>query len=94
MSIEYGDGIARAKMCEHQFRVSVSVWMIHIDIDIFILQTFYLFMNHNFCSNPSLELYHNEGGVVSAASGAASATAQSEIAENENNFCVKCRDPR
>ena len=34
MSIEYGDGIARAKMCEHQFRVSVSVWMIHIDIDI------------------------------------------------------------
>ena len=87
MSIEYGD-IARAKMCEHQFRV--SVWMIHIDI--FILQTF-LFMNHNFCSNPSLELYHNEGGLMSAASGAASATAQSGIAENEN-FCVKYRDPR
>ena len=63
-------------MCEHQFRV--SVWMIHIDI--FILQTV-LFMNHNFCSNPSLELYHNEGGLVSAASGKASATAQSEFAE-------------
>ena len=62
--------------------------MIHIDI--FILQTV-LFMNHNFCSNPSLELYQNEGGLVSAASGAASATARSEIAENEN-FCVKYRD--